>query len=306
MYRDYNWYITYEKDLLLNDFSELIKVPVSEIERALDNHEATIFWFDGPWFDEPLDKSRIDVLKNPIITFDLASLILMSLWYPNCRKINNIILRRWNNVTTKKIEDINIWESIKLDWRLETYSFIKKFNKNLKCIAWDNTSKIFQTIWPFLFFKVDDFADLFYYKRHYYLNNENNLIILDVHPWLYHSHRDGHLDKYPKLDVWFDINSYAESFEKTKILIWHLKARKDEYKNCPYPIDDIISSIKNFPDKVFKSEELCECCWRNLYQFWFCSPRETRVNMCWRKWDMRICPHCRNFYKVPWGSWIVS
>lgn len=61
-----------------------------------------------------------------------------------------------------------------------------------------------------------------------------------------------------------------------------------------FPWEDIENCMKK--DEWRKTDIKCPQCWKLLYIIYFESPAWTRKHLCWRAWDMLVCPRCKKWY----------
>lgn len=214
----------------------------------------------------------------------------------------------------KRLSDIKVWESIFID-----YFPFNKYNKELKCISKECRQenfvcKLFQLEWPWMIFRIDDWAKFSYRDWNYYLDDPvNELKSVDDFESSDDWNRDESSYKWKwyiylmkktfwDSDAWLDfLKNEIEEYEEKRLIYEDVVSHKKEYKDTSFPINDIIDSMYKHPESICKSDEDCENCWNKLISIYFCSPAWTWEWLCGRAWDMLICPHCKTDFGIYWN-----
>ena len=79
--------------------------------------------------------------------------------------------------------------------------------------------------------------------------------------------------------------------EQLLSIIGRLKESKTQ-SDIIYPWEDVLASMIEYPEKVYRSSVLCPNCGEKILKIYFHSPAWTWENLCGRAGDMYICPRC--------------
>ena len=262
--------------------------------------------------NEILKNNNIVLNQSDIVDFNTACFIAMKL-NSEIPSSSKIVLEKWNLVSYKYLSDIQVWESIYID-----YFPFNEYDKELKCISKECRRenflcKLFQLEWPRMLFRIDDWAEFSYCNWKYFLDDPVNELksVDDFESWDDCDDESSFKWKwyiYLIKQLFWDSNAWLdylkneiEEYEEKRLIYEDIVSHKKGYKKTSFPIEDIIESMNKYPESIYKTEDICKKCWNNLVSIHFCSPAWTWESLCGRAWDMLICPHCKTDFWIYWS-----